>query len=148
MTIVGQLWENVAASAGIDGGTPITRLDLTSITTKLEVLPASGPSRWERLTLDALWRHCQERPTDMVMYMMHSKGLFHQVSVNDSLRRHLMRGIIISPCCLDALREGAGFNVCGMRFCPDAHFHFPRNMWVAKCDYIIDLSPHLNLRRK
>ena len=82
-------------------------------------------------TLELLWQHCNEHPSDKVVYI-HSKGSFHYSKDNDKLRRFLTRGALSDEC---AQLPGM-CNVCSSRMSPMPHPHTSGNMWLARCDYV------------
>jgi hypothetical protein len=89
----------------------------------------------EGATLVELWRHCKSSRSRFVWYM-HGKGSFHPSETQDLWRRLLTRDVL-SAGCLRELRNGR--DVCGMRFSPAPHAHFPGNFWIARCDYVARL---------
>ncbi len=116
---------------------------------------ASNRQGWEPDTLHLLYNHCKKQPQDVVLYI-HTKGVYHNTRSNEIQRQDQTRSLA-DLACLQSMREvgertgiwrrihatgvpssGDG-NVCGMRFSPSPHFHFPGNMWWARCDYVQNL---------
>lgn len=98
----------------------------------------------EEITLERLQQYCRSFPTHRVYYL-HTKGAYHAHSTNENLRRLLTKTLgSARDACLEALRQGA--SVCGLRFSPAPHFHYPGNFWWARCDYIAGLVSPLRLR--
>ncbi len=115
---------------------------------------ASNCQGWEPGTLHLLHGHCKKRPQDVVLYL-HTKGVYHNSRENEIQRQDQTKSLA-NLACLQSMREGgertgiwreihatgvpsSGGDVCGMRFSPSPHFHFPGNMWWARCDYIHNL---------
>lgn len=142
-TVLGAQWEELV-------------LEPTAVYRKTS---SSGPQGSEGLTLQLLWEHCTRAPSDKVLYI-HSKGSYHIWPENELFRKALMQGVL-HPCCLEAiqgreLKNGVGVDgqtrsfedmgsgahdVCGLRYSPLPHVHFPGNMWWARCDYVRRLIP-------
>jgi hypothetical protein len=89
----------------------------------------------EGASLFALWQHCRSGAGDLVWYM-HGKGSYHPSPSQDVWRRTMTRDVL-SEGCLQELESGR--DVCGMRFSPVPHAHFPGNFWLARCEYIARL---------
>jgi hypothetical protein len=85
-------------------------------------------------TLELLWEHCNEHPSDKVVYI-HSKGSFHYNEDNNRLRRFLTRGALSNECA--QLPDTC--NVCSSRMSPMPHPHTSGNMWLARCEYVKNL---------
>jgi hypothetical protein len=94
----------------------------------------------EVITLQHLFHHCKQNPSDRVLYM-HSKGSFHKKPQNDDLRRFLTKGAW-SDACQNMPKE---CSACGSRFSPLPHQHYPGNMWVARCEYVSRLIEPSNM---
>ena len=82
-------------------------------------------------TLELIWQHCNEFPSDKVVYI-HSKGSFHYNEDNNRLRRFLTRGALSEECA--DLPDTC--NVCSTRMSPMPHPHTSGNMWLARCEYV------------
>lgn len=124
-------------------GNPKANFNFDSNAHLLKYTPAAD----ESATLDELHSYCQENTNALVLYI-HSKGTFHPSYANDIYRTFNMRGAT-SPECVNALTRdmdedgnnndsntAAQFNVCGSRFSAFPHYHFPGNMFLAKCSYV------------
>jgi len=85
----------------------------------------------EVVTLKLLWKYCQEKPSEKVVYL-HNKGSFHPSKENDLLRKWLTRAALSEECASMPL----SCNVCSWRMSPLPHPHTPGNMWAARCEYI------------
>ena len=106
---------------------------------------ASGESGNESVTMQLLWSHCERFPEDVVLYV-HSKGAWHPTAKNIRFRRTCMRALM-DYCCFRSVTNGSwpakncsawlqGYDVCGSRYSPAPHSHYPGNMWWANCQYI------------
>ena len=103
-------------------GTPIAFANSTATVKFLQ----HGAEGSEFETLWYLWRHCQDHPTDKVVYL-HSKGSFHPSETNNKLRRFLTRGALSQECA----NAPSSCNVCSSRISPIPHPHMSGNMWLA-----------------
>ncbi len=140
-TVVGDSWNKFKLESGND---------------KYKKTNASNNKGWEPDTLHLLHDHCLQHPKDVVLYL-HTKGLFHQTPENEIQRKDQTRSLS-SFACLQSMRgaheksgiwetinasgaplSGLRGNACGMRFSPSPHFHFPGNMFWARCDYVQNL---------
>jgi hypothetical protein len=101
------------------------------------------PSGDEGATLFPLWQHCRGPGAGGMVWYMHGKGSYHPSPRQELWRRVLTRDVL-SNGCLQELKNGR--DVCGMRFSPAPHAHFPGNFWLARCDYVARL-PDLRAQR-
>lgn len=86
--------------------------------------------------LEMLWQNA--RAPDFYYYI-HAKGSFHPGASNTMLRRGLMNTVVDNwQKCFDILISDIG-NVCGMRFSPYPHPHFPGSMWWTTGRYLNSL---------
>ena len=67
----------------------------------------------EVVTLKLLWKYCQEKPSEKVVYL-HNKGSFHPSKENDLLRKWLTRAALSEECASMPL----SCNVCSWRMSP------------------------------
>jgi hypothetical protein len=94
----------------------------------------------EVLSLANLHSHCVENRNDVVWYL-HSKGALHASEANDALRQRLTEHVLAGGDngCV-ALLTANKADVCGMRMSPYPHWHYPGNMFAARCDYVAKLD--------
>ena len=98
------------------------------------------PQADESLTLQAIYDYCQEHDQDedtLVTYI-HDKGSLTPSPVNGDLRTLLTKAAFSDACQTIGMGNNT-CNVCGARFSPFPHHHFPGNMWTAQCSYIRNL---------
>jgi len=107
---------------------------------------------FEEVTLHHLYQHCQNSSisnkddNNLVVYF-HSKGSYHDNPTNKHWRKHLLNATTISELCLDRPRHD-NCNVCGLQFYPLWTQLFPGNFFTAKCSYIRQLVPPLELEQR
>eukprot|EP01084_Bolivina_argentea_P292905 503688_1 len=98
-------------------------------------------SGYEVETLHQLHIFCLANPKKSVIYI-HGKGTFHSKKENTLLRRMMMFALFSKNGCLHSSNKTNlpySCNVCGARFSPVPHHHFPGNFWMAHCSYITQL---------
>jgi hypothetical protein len=100
-------------------------------------------------TLQALGKHCQEHPYEIVTYI-HDKGSFHPSGANRISRRigtkaaMECRGLLMGQF-FDSENNAPKKNlkdrcsICSYRFYTFPVYHARANMWTAKCSYIRNL---------
>lgn len=93
-------------------------------------------SAHEEVTLTELHEYCQMYPDQSVVYM-HNKGSLHPNNKGQDRWRRTMTSASTSQMCLEPPNETC--NACGLLFQPLPASHFPGNIWMAKCSYIIKL---------
>jgi hypothetical protein len=84
----------------------------------------------EAVTLQNLYDYCVKHVHDRVIYL-HSKGSFHDNTVNAAWRRALTAAALACQSC----------DVCGLQFFTQFTLFFPGNMWSADCRYVAKLLP-------
>ena len=96
------------------------------------------PQADESLTLQAIYDYCKEHDnenTDTPITYIHNKGSLNPSPANDDIRRLLTKATFSEACQTVGMGENT-CNLCGARFSPLPHHHFPGNMWTAQCSYI------------
>ena len=99
----------------------------------------------EILTLQKVYDYCiQPQNSHAVITYMHNKGSLHPTPENRRLRTLLTKSIFTTDCQNMNNNDQDNqeqCNVCGARFSPFPHLHYPGNMWTAKCEYVSKLIP-------
>uniref|UniRef100_A0A7S4NG17 Uncharacterized protein n=1 Tax=Odontella aurita TaxID=265563 RepID=A0A7S4NG17_9STRA len=93
----------------------------------------------EWVTLQPLYDHCRENPSEWVTYM-HNKGSFHPSPENDRMRRMITKAALSDEC---QTASADVCNVCSNRFTPLPFLHTSGNHWTASCEYVRLLIPPL-----
>jgi hypothetical protein len=89
----------------------------------------------ESITMQYLYEHCVANPDERVLYI-HNKGSYTRNPNNRVLRNVLMKAVTSREC----LEMPTSCSACSSQF-PGYPGHYPGNMWVADCNYIVKLIP-------
>lgn len=100
---------------------------------------------FEEHTLAALHSHCQQHPSDRVIYL-HSKGSYHSSKGQDRWRRHMTDAVASRDCIENAHAKNC--DLCGLLFVPRPSPHFTGNMFNANCNHIRNLIPPMEFEAK
>jgi hypothetical protein len=94
---------------------------------------------FEEVTLHRVHEYCVANPDKKVIYI-HSKGSYNARSGNNDYWRRHMTMIVSRQECLEPPND-IQCDVCGLYFAPVPWFHYPGNMFSAKCSYVKNLLP-------
>jgi hypothetical protein len=98
-------------------------------------------SGYEDLALSFMQNTCAAANSSTAVYYFHSKGSLNEVHANTVLRGGLMQAIVGDWYgCYDAVASDRS-DVCGLRYSPFPHAHFPGNFWWSHCAHISRLVP-------
>lgn len=100
---------------------------------------------FESHTLQALYDHCQQYPSDRVIYI-HTKGSFHTKRGQNHWRRHMTDAVAGRDCIEQAHANRC--DLCGLLFITRPTHHYTGNMFNAKCDYVGKLIPPIDFARQ
>jgi hypothetical protein len=95
-------------------------------------------SGFEEFTLQQLFEHCQEHEDHRVIYL-HTKGSYNVGERQDYWLRHMTQAVVSPECIVRAATEQC--DLCGLLFLAQPSYHFPGNIFNAKCSYIRQLIP-------
>ena len=97
---------------------------------------------YEEVTLQYLWEYCREDNNhDATVIYMHSKGTYHDDTLNQNWRKHLLSAVTSDLCLEWRYNDDPQCNVCGLQFYPVWTHFFPGNFFAARCSYIRQLHP-------
>ena len=92
---------------------------------------------WEDVTMFYAQEYCQKHPDHTIVYM-HNKGSLNNNRNNERIRRITTKAALSDPC---VTMEGGDCNVCASQLQMSPFFHYPANIWTAKCSYVAKLVP-------